>query len=124
MNPTTVSANAQPLRQMERQGGKTVPYTKMYPLVRGGLCDWCGVLDKNQPSTYQYKLCPHFRGMGDIECSYCDQTKDPIEVIRHSVMKIHDHPYDKDQFGRPNIVVVCDSYDCSTKHRARFDVNG
>ena len=122
MNPATVSANAQQPRQMERQGGKTVPYTKMYPLVRGGLCDWCGVLDKNQPSTYQYKLCPHFRGMGDIECSYCDPTKDPVEVIRYSVMKIHDHPYDKDQFGRPNIVVVCDSYDCSTKHRARFDV--
>ena len=61
--------------------------------------------------------------MGDIECSYCDPTKDPKEVLRYSVMKIHDHPYDKDEIGRPKLVVVCDSYECSTKHRARFDVN-
>ena len=124
MNPTTVSANAQPPRQMERQGGKTVPYTKMYPLIRGGQCDFCGVLDKNQPATYQYKLCPHFRGMGDVECSYCDPSKDPVEVIRYSVMKIHDHPYEKDAMGRPTLVVVCDSYECSTKHRARFEIAG
>ena len=123
MNPTTVSENAQPLREMERRGGKTVPYTKMYPLIKGGQCDYCGTLDKNQPATYQYKLCPHFRGMGNIECSYCDPTKDPNEVLRYSIMKIHDHPYDKDELGRPRLVVVCDSYECSTKHGSRFDVN-
>ena len=123
MNPTTVSENAQPLRQMERQGGRTVPYTRMYPLIKGGQCDWCGTLDKEQPAVYQYKLCPHFRGMGDIECSYCDPTKDPKEVLRYSIMKIHDHPYDKDELGRPKLVVVCDSYECSTKHGSRFDVN-
>ena len=122
MNPTTVSENAQPLREMERQGGKTVPYTIMYPLIKGGQCDYCGTLDKNQPAVYQYKLCPHFRGMGDIVCSYCDPSKDPNEVIRYSVMKIHDHPYDKDELGRPKLVAVCDSYECSGKHQARFEV--
>ena len=122
-NPTTVGINAQPPRETERQGGKTVPYTRMYPLIKGGQCDYCGTLDKNQPAIYQYKLCPHFRDMGDIECSYCDPTKDPKEVLRYSIMKIHDHPYDKDSFGRPKLVVVCDSYECSSKHETRFDVS-
>ncbi len=109
-------------RQMERQGGKTVPYTRMYPLIRGGQCEKCGTVDPNQEAIYQYKLCPHFRGM-NIECSYCDPTKNPDEVIRVSVMKVHDHPYEKDQAGRPLLVAVCDSYDCSTKHGSRFDVS-
>ncbi len=122
MQPTTVGNNAQMPRQTERRGGKTVPYTKMYPLVRGGQCAFCGTIDPNQEAINQYKLCPHFRGMS-LECSYCDPTKDPNEVLRYSVMKVHDHPYDKDEFGRPRLVVVCDSYECSTKHANRFDVS-
>jgi len=122
MNPTTVSANAQSLRQMERQGDTTVPYTVMYPLIKGGQCDFCGTLDRNQPAGMQYKLCPHFRGMGDVRCSYCDASKDPKEVIGRSIMKVHDHPTDRDELGRPKIIAVCDSYECSTKHRARFEV--
>lgn len=122
MNPTTVSDQAQPPRMSERRGGRTVPYTKMYTLIKGGQCDACGTLDKDQPAIYQYKLCPHFRSMGDIACTYCDASKDPNEVNRYSTLKIHDHPYEKDPYGRPTLVVVCDSYECSTKHTARFDV--
>ena len=69
-NPTTVSENAQMPRQGERRGGVSVPYTKMYPLIKGGQCDFCGTIDKNQEAIYQYKLCPHFRGI-QLECSYC-----------------------------------------------------
>lgn len=126
MNPTTVGNTAQTPRQNERRGGMTVPYTKMYPLIKGGQCDFCGVMDRNQPAIYQYKLCPHFRGIvpqEGLECSYCDPTKDPNEVIRYSVMKVHDHPYDKDELGRPKLVTVCDSYECSTKHGNRFDAS-
>lgn len=122
MNQTTLSQEQVIPRETERRGGKTVPYTKMYPMVRGGLCDACGVIDPNSESTHQYKLCPHFRGM-NLECSYCDPTKDPIEVTRISVLKAHDHPYEKDSQGRPKIVVVCDSYECSNKHETRFDVS-
>lgn len=122
MNPTTMSQEHVLPRQTERRGGKTVPYTKMYPLVRGGICDKCGVIDQYLESTDQYRLCEHFRGM-NLECSYCDPTKNPTEVIRYSVMKIHDHPYNKDALGRPELVVVCDSYECSTKHGSRFDVS-
>ena len=123
-NPATVGEMQQPPRQTERRGGMTVPYTRMYPLIRGGQCEACGTLDKDMPATYQYKICPHFRGMGELGCTYCDPTKDPEEVTRVSVLKVHDHPYDKDQMGRPTLVVVCDSYDCSTKHRQRFAVSG
>ncbi len=122
MNPTTVSDNAQFPRQTERRGGTTVAYTRMHPRVIGGQCEWCGVLDNNQESIYQYKICPHFRGMQTLECSYCDPTKNPEEVIRSSVMKIHDHPTDKDEAGRPKLVVVCDSYECSSKHLERFKI--
>ena len=121
-NATTVGNMAQPPRETERRGGKSVPYTRMYPLIKAGQCDACGTLDKDQPAVYQYKLCPHYRGMGEIECSYCDPSKDPQEVMRYSVMKVHDHPYDKDSYGRPKLVVVCDSYECSNKHENRFDV--
>lgn len=122
MNPTDSAVNAPVQRHVERQGGVTVPYTRMYPEVRGGICEKCGVLDKYQPSIYQYKLCPHFRGM-TLECSYCDQSKDQNEVIGRSVMRVHDHPYQKDHMGNPTLVVVCDSYTCSEKHLARFDVS-
>lgn len=123
MNPATGSDIAQIPRQTERRGGRTVPYTRKYPDIKGGHCDFCGVMDPNMPSTYQYKLCPHYRNMGDIACSYCDATKDPEEVMGRSKLSVHDHPYDKDEYGRPTLVVVCDSYECAQKHRARFEVN-
>lgn len=122
MNPTDGAVHAPAPRQVERRGGKTVSYTRMYPLVRGGLCEACGVLDKNQPSQYQYKLCPHFRGM-NLECSYCDPSKDQNEVIGRAILKIHDHPYEKDSNGSPTLVVVCDSYTCSEKHLERFETS-
>lgn len=122
MNPTTVSDNAQIPRQVERRGGVSVPYTKMYPTIKGGQCDFCGTMDANQPAEYQYKLCPHFRGM-DLRCSYCDASKDPSEVIGRSVMKVHEHPSEKDGIGRPTLVVVCDSYKCAEKHLARFELS-
>lgn len=119
MNQTTESNIAHVPRQVERRGGISVPYTKMYPEIRGGVCEFCGILDPKSESTHQYKLCPHFRGM-DLVCSYCDASKDPTEVIGRSVIKVHEHPSDKDAFGRPTLVVVCDSYKCSEKHLERF----
>lgn len=122
MNPTTESNTAQLPREIERQGQKSEAYTKMYPLVKGGQCDFCGVIDSNQPAEFQYKLCPHFRGM-DLRCSYCDESKNPVEVNGRSWLKIHDHPSDRDMYGRPKLVVVCDSFKCSEKHLARFQLS-
>lgn len=101
-------------KRIERQGFSTEPYTRRYPEVRGGICEYCGVVDKNVASEHQYKLCEHFRGM-QLACSYCANEKDPNDVIYHSKMNIYDHPTD------PNsLVVVCDSYECTRRHQQRF----
>ena len=103
-------------KQVERQGALSVPYTHRYPQVRGGICEFCGVLDPNVPSQYQYKLCPHYRGM-QLRCSYCPETKDPDEVIYHSNLNIADSPD-----GR-SLIVWCNSYECSAAHEKRFRLN-
>lgn len=100
--------------QIERQGSKSEPYVRHMPHVRGGVCEFCGVLDQNVPSQYQYKLCPHFRGLS-LRCSYCDENKDPDEVVYHADLQIVEHP------DRPGtLIVCCDSYECSRAHQQRF----
>lgn len=102
-------------KTLERQGRSTAPMVHHMPQIRGGLCEWCGVIDQNVPSHQQYSLCPHFRGLGEMRCSYCDEAKDPTDVITHAVLNIMEHPTNRDQ-----LVVVCNSYECSKKHLARF----
>lgn len=102
-------------KTIERQGDLSVPYTRRYPQVRGGTCEFCGVLDKNVPSEHQYKLCPHYRGM-QLRCSYCDATKDPDQIVYHSNINVAEHPDNPDK-----LIVWCDSYECSRAHEARFN---
>lgn len=105
-------------KTIERQGASSEAYTHHYPQVRGGVCEYCGILDQNAPSQYQYKLCPHFRGIGDLQCSYCPDHKNPEEVNRSHTLNVHVHP------DNPNkLVVVCSSFDCSDKHLKRFKIN-
>ncbi len=103
-------------RQMriERQGARSEPYTRRFPQVRGGICEFCGVLDPNVPSQYQYKLCPHYRGQ-QLRCSYCPENKDPDEVIYHADLNIAESP---DNPG--TLIVWCNSYECSRAHEQRF----
>src|SRR4051812_26060109 len=103
---------------IERQGSTSVPVTQIYPKVRGGVCEYCGILDSRVPSQDQYKLCPHFRGIGQLACSYCPDYKDPGDVAKNSTLIVHAHPTNHDQ-----LVVVCGSYDCSRKHIERFKIN-
>ncbi len=105
-------------RIIERQGPRSEAYTRRLPQIRGGICEYCGVMDPNVPSQFQYQLCPHFRGLGEIRCSYCDEAKNPTDVLLHSVMNIAEHPDNPN-----NLVVWCNSYECSRKHEARFKVN-
>lgn len=100
--------------QVERQGSRGEPYVRRFPQVRGGICEYCGVIDKNTPSEYQYKLCSHYRGMA-LRCTYCPESKDADEVVGHSNLNIAEHP-DNPQ----KLVVWCDSYDCSRAHEKRF----
>jgi hypothetical protein len=105
------------MKRIERQGSRSEPYTRRYPQVISGICEYCGVLDPHQPSQYQYKLCPHYRGM-QLRCSYCPDTKDPDDVIYHSALNIAEHPENPD-----TLIVWCDSYECSRAHEARFKRN-
>lgn len=106
-------------KTIERQGNSAASVTERYPEIRGGICEFCGVVDGNLPSEEQYKLCPHFRGLGQLRCSYCDETKDPDDIINHSVIKVAGHPDNPDK-----LVVWCDSYTCSGKHLKRFSPSG
>lgn len=118
-NPTAGGATVQPPRQTERIEGVMAQYTRVYPKIYGGICEKCGVLDKDAPSTHQYKLCEHYRGM-ELNCSYCDPTKDSTEVTRISKLYVYDHPYKKDSYGRPVLGVVCDSYNCQAQFNEEF----
>lgn len=104
--------------QVERQGAKAEAYSHMFPHVIGGVCEFCGVIDNLQPSTEQYKLCPHFKNMGELRCSYCPETANPTEIVYHADLKIHTHPDNPTK-----VVVVCDSYNCSQAHLKRFQRN-
>lgn len=102
--------------ELERQGLRAEPSSRRLPEVRGGVCEYCGVLDKFQDSHDQYKLCEHFRGMGQLRCSYCPESKDPVDIVRRSVIKVAENP---DKPG--SWIAWCDSYECSEKHLARFN---
>jgi len=103
-------------KTIERQGDISAPYSRRYPQVRGGICEYCGVIDPYTPSQHQYKLCPHYRGM-QLRCTYCPQTKESDDVIYHSTLNIAEHPDNPDK-----LVVWCNSYECSKKHLERFNV--
>ena len=109
------ATNPQPRQmQVERSGESISPGSFRFPEVRGGICEYCGVLDSNQPSQYQYKLCSHYRGM-QLRCTYCPASKDPDDVIYHTNLKVASHPDNPDK-----LVVWCDSYECSRAHEKRF----
>lgn len=120
MNTTqgTEPFNAPATRQIERQGLRTEPYTRRLPQIRGGVCEFCGILDKNVSGQDQWKLCPHFRGIPDMRCSYCDENKNPTDVNLKAVLNIAEHPDDRNK-----LVVWCNSYSCSAAHEKRFRVN-
>lgn len=96
------------------RGTVSSPVSIRYPRVIGGQCEFCGTIDPNQPGDMQYKLCPHYRGM-DLRCVYCPAHKDQDEVVRSSKLNVAEHPY------RPGeLVVWCNSFECSRKHQEAF----
>ncbi len=106
-------------RMIERQGGASEPRTHKYPEIRGGVCEHHGTMDPLVPAEYQYKLCDHFRGMGDVRCSYCPEGSDPSDIVGHHTLHVWDHPTDRNA-----VVAVCTSYECNRKHQARFKLAG
>lgn len=121
--PTTAGQNAQlpnyslmPRNmRLTPRGVSTAPMSRVFPQVKGGVCEFCGVLDSHQPGDMQYKLCPHYRGM-ELKCVYCPLEKNQDEVVRNSTLNVREHPY------RPGEMVVwCGSFECSKAHLAAFN---
>lgn len=103
---------------VERQGNNSEAYTRRFPQIRGGTCEFCGVLDPNVEGKYQYKLCPHYRGM-QARCTYCPESKDPDDVVYHETLNVAEHP---DKPG--TLVMWCGSFNCSQAHIKRFRRSG
>ena len=114
--PAPVQYTPPPPRVMrvERQGSETSPVTRRFPQIRAGICEYCGVLDKNVAAQFQYKLCPHYRGM-QARCTYCPESKDPDDVVYHSILNVAEHP---EKAG--TLVMWCGSFQCSEAHLRRF----
>lgn len=116
--PVNAPATNPSQMRVERQGDVTSPSSRRFPQVRGGICEYCGVIDPNQPSEYQYKLCQHYRGQ-QLQCSYCPAGKNPDDVVYHANMNVAEHP---DKAGV--LIVWCDSFECSKKHTERWALTG
>lgn len=114
-NAQTPNYSAQPRNmRLTPRGASSSPTSRRFPEVRGGQCEYCGTLDRNQPGDHQYKICPHYRGM-DLKCVYCPQSKDQEEVVRNSTLNVAEHPY------RPGeLIVWCKSFECSRAHEQAF----
>ena len=105
-----------PLR-VERQGALSEPLARRWPRIIGGVCEFCGIMDKNQPAEFQYKLCEHYRGL-QAYCTYCDASKNPDEIVQHAEINVYE-PLD----DPGKLIMVCNSLTCSDKHLARFQKN-
>lgn len=104
--------------EVERLQDQSSAGTTQFYRVKGGVCEFCGVMDPNQPSEVQYKLCRHYLGM-QLSCSYCPAGKNQNEVIRNSTLRIMQHP----DFPK-KMIIHCDSYDCQKAHKERWQLAG
>ena len=113
MNPTYKSPREMRISQ---PGETNAPLTVRYPEIRGGVCEHCGVIDKNYPGDQQYKLCPHYKGM-NLKCSFCKEGDDHEEVVRTSKMLVMEDPY------LPGTLLThCGKYECQRKFEKKFNL--
>ena len=109
----------------ERQGNRSEVYTRRFPDIICGVCEYCGVTDRNKPSEEQYTSihvsgCPYtsIGGLGEIRCSYCPENVNPVDVVKQRKLSVHESPSNPGQ-----LIAVCDSLACSDKHNKRFKLN-
>lgn len=102
--------------RQERVGTLTSGITAQFPTVRGGTCEYCGVVDPNADTkeVQQYQLCPHYRGMS-LRCRYCPASKDSSDITAHSVLRVLQHPDKHD-----TLLVHCNSFECMEKLKKEF----
>lgn len=114
MNPTYQSPREMRISQ---PGENSAPLSIRYPEIRGGTCEFCGVIDKNFPGDQQYKLCVHYKGM-NLKCSFCKEGDDHGEVVRTSKMLVMSDPY------LPGTLLThCGKYECQRKFEKKFNLS-
>lgn len=102
-------------KQLTPPGASNVLTSERYPEIRGGVCEYCGVIDNNY-SGPQYKLCPHYKGR-DMKCVFCKDSADHDDVIRQSKLLVMADPYN------PNgLVTLCNRYECTRKFEEKYHV--
>lgn len=118
-NVNVPNYSLQPRNMRPASGGRgnNMPVSRRFPRILGGQCEFCGTLDNYQPGQYQYKLCPHYRGM-DVRCQYCPDTKDSEEIVRSSTLNVLEHPF------RPGeLIIYCTSFECNKRFREEFHLD-
>lgn len=114
----TPKENPRPQVRVERRNNSRVPYVRRYPRIIAGACEYCGTLDPRVPAGKQYTICPHYKNL-ELRCSYCDETRDPEDVIAHNMLNVAEHP------DKPNTLVVwCNQLKCKQAHEKRFTFSG
>src|SRR5690348_15635433 len=68
---TAVAVAERPSFRLERKLENYLPEATKFPSIRGGICEFCGVIDSKVPSWQQWTLCKHYSGLKEIKCSYC-----------------------------------------------------
>lgn len=87
---------------------------RQFPWIKGGQCDYCGVVDPNYPGDQQYKFCMHYASR-NMKCVFCKESADHDDVIRMSSMKVIEDPY-----APGNLVTMCGSYECTRKFEQKY----
>lgn len=100
--------------RLSPRGVSSEPVSRRFPRIIAGVCEYCGVIDRNQPGEYQYKQCPHYRGM-DAKCVYCPLSENQDEVVRGRTLNVAEDPFQKGQ-----LIMWCNATECSRKHREKY----
>lgn len=112
-----------PTIKLERNSPSMSGVSYRFPRIIGGVCEACGVIDRNIPSELQYTKCKHYKDLyesqGQFRCSYCDETVDPVAVVKSHTLNVATHPDDSSR-----LVLWCGSYKCLQKHEKRFKRGG
>lgn len=103
--------------RLTRPGESSNLVSRPFPWIYGGVCEECGVIDKNYPGEVQYKFCKHYKGM-EMKCVFCKESADHTDVVRQSSMKVIEDP-----LVPGNLVTLCGSYECSKKFETKYHIS-
>ncbi len=110
--PVAVAGPAKP--RLDVAVEQTEIPAKRWPDIRGGICEFCGIMDSTQPAWDQFKLCPHYKSM-DVRCIYCPVGTDMDDVVKGRTIKV------RERLDKPGVLTMwCTDFKCEQAHWTRF----